>query len=44
VPAPTGHSALRLWDAFVALGEFGGLHEIKRSRRTGPQFGPRPAR
>jgi hypothetical protein len=41
-PAPTGDAALRLWDAFVALGEFDGLYEIKRSRRTGPQFGPRP--
>jgi hypothetical protein len=41
-PAPTGEAALRLWDAFVALGEFDGLYEIKRSRRTGPQFGPRP--
>jgi hypothetical protein len=41
-PAPTGEAAVRLWDTFVALGEFDGLYEIKRSRRTGPQFGPRP--
>jgi len=40
-PAPTGDAAVRLWDAFVALGEFDGLYEIKRTRRTGPQFGPR---
>lgn len=41
-PAPTGAAAVRLWDTFVALGEFDGLYEIKRTRRTGPQFGPRP--
>jgi len=41
-PAPTGDAALRFWDIFVALGEFEGLYEIKRSRRTGPIFGPRP--
>ncbi len=41
-PAPTGAAALRLWDAFVALGEFDGLYEIKRSRAGGPEFGPRP--
>ena len=41
-PPPTGAAAVRLWDTFVALGEFDGLYEIKRTRRTGPQFGPRP--
>ena len=41
-PAPTGDAAVRLWDTFVALGEFDGLYEIKRTRRTGPQFGARP--
>jgi DSBA-like thioredoxin domain len=41
-PAPTGDAAVRLWDTFVALGEFAGLYEIKRSRDTGPVFGPRP--
>lgn len=34
--------ALVLWDAFVILGQFGGLFEVKRSRTTGPIFGPRP--
>lgn len=42
-PAPTGADALVLWDAFVTLGQFGGLFEVKRSRTTGPIFGPRPA-
>ena len=42
-PAPTGAAAARLWDSFVGLGAFDGLYEIKRTRATGPQFGPRPA-
>jgi hypothetical protein len=42
-PAPTGQDALDLWDAFVTLGRFEGLYEIKRSRNTGPVFGPRPS-
>jgi len=41
-PAPTGTDALELWDAFVTLGRFEGLYEVKRSRTTGPIFGPRP--
>jgi hypothetical protein len=41
-PAPTGHDAAELWDAFVALGKFDGLYEIKRSREVGPILGPRP--
>lgn len=41
-PAPTGRDALDLWDAFVVLGRFEGLYEIKRSREGGPKFGVRP--
>jgi protein-disulfide isomerase-like protein with CxxC motif len=41
-PAPAGDDALKLWDAFQALSELDGVYEIKRSRSTGPQFGPRP--
>jgi len=41
-PAPTGQDALDLWDAFVTLGRFTGLYEIKRSRTVSPQFGARP--
>ncbi len=42
-PAPTGADALDLWDAFVTLGRFEGLYEVKRSRSTDPIFGARPA-
>jgi hypothetical protein len=42
-PAPTGDDAVALWDAFVTLGRFEGLYEIKRSRNTRPIFGARPA-
>ncbi|MCY7299743.1 MAG: disulfide bond formation protein DsbA [Ilumatobacteraceae bacterium] len=42
-PAPTGADATDLWDAFVSLGRFEGLYEVKRTRSTGPIFGPRPA-
>jgi len=41
-PAPTGPEACDLWDAFVALGKFDGLYEIKRTREVGPILGPRP--
>jgi 2-hydroxychromene-2-carboxylate isomerase len=41
-PAPTGHDALLLWDALVALSSIDGVYEIKRSRSVGPTFGPRP--
>ena len=41
-PAPTGAEAVELWDAFVALGRFDGLYEIKRTREVGPILGPRP--
>jgi len=42
-PAPTGQDAVDLWDAFVSLGRFTGLYEIKRSRSVKPIFGTRPA-
>lgn len=42
-PAPTGADALVLWDAFVTLGRFEGLYEVKLTRSTDPVFGPRPA-
>jgi hypothetical protein len=42
-PAPTGEDALALWDAFVVLGRFDGLYEIKRTRKVKPIFGPRPS-
>jgi len=42
-PAPTGQDAVDLWDAFVSLGRFDGLYEIKRSRKVSPIFGPRPS-
>jgi hypothetical protein len=42
-PAPTGAAAGALWDAFVTLGNFEGLYEIKRTREVDPILGPRPA-
>lgn len=42
-PAPTGAGALDLWDAFVTLGRFEGVYEVKRTRNTDPIFGSRPA-
>jgi hypothetical protein len=41
-PAPTGEQALKLWDAYVALGTIPGVYEIKRTREVGPQLPPRP--
>jgi hypothetical protein len=41
-PAPHGQDAVDLWDAFMTLGRFDGLYEIKRSRDVRPIFGPRP--
>jgi len=40
--APTGAEAVELWDAFVTLGRFDGLYELKRTREVGPILGPRP--
>lgn len=42
-PAPTGEDAVKMWDAMVAAGRIPGFFEFKRSRDTGPIFGPRPA-
>lgn len=42
-PAPTGIDAVELWNAFVVIGKFDGLYEIKRTRNVGPIFGPRPS-
>jgi hypothetical protein len=41
-PAPTGPEACELWDAFISLGKFDGLYEIKRTRDVRPILGPRP--
>ena len=41
-PAPTGDEAVKLWDAFVTLGNISGLYEIKRTRDVGPQLPARP--
>jgi hypothetical protein len=41
-PAPTGEDAVKMWDAMVAAGRIPGFFEFKRSRDTGPVFGPRP--
>jgi hypothetical protein len=42
-PAPTGKDAVAMWDAMVTAGRIPGFYEFKRSRETGPIFGPRPA-
>ena len=41
-PAPTGDEALKLWDAYVALGSIRGVYEIKRTREGGRHLPPRP--
>ena len=41
-PAPRGQDAVDLWDAFLTLGKYDGVYEIKRSRNVRPIFGPRP--
>jgi len=43
-PAPTGAAALALFDGLVAVADAGadGFFELKRERRVGPIFGPRP--
>jgi hypothetical protein len=33
---------VNMWDAMVAAGRIPGFFEFKRSRDTGPVFGPRP--
>jgi len=41
-PAPTGPAAVQMWDAMIMAGRIPGFYEFKRSRETGPVFGPRP--
>ena len=41
-PAPTGKSAVALWDAIIVAGRTPGFFELKRTRETGPLFGERP--
>jgi len=42
--APTGETALRLWDGFVAMATVPGFWEAKRTRTERPDFGSRPDR
>lgn len=37
-PAPTGETALKLWDAVYAAASVPGFYELKRGRTSGPQF------
>ncbi len=37
-PAPTGETALRLWDGIYAAASVPGFYELKRGRTVGPQF------
>lgn len=37
-PAPRGEAAGRLWDGVLAITEFEGFYELKRSRNQDPQF------
>lgn len=41
-PAPTGEAALQLFDALITMSTQDGFFELKRTRATQPQFGPRP--
>ncbi|XPP25740.1 MAG: DsbA family protein [Leucobacter sp.] len=37
-PAPTGETALQLWDGIYAAASVPGFYELKRGRTLGPQF------
>lgn len=37
-PAPTGETALKLWDGIYAAASVPGFYELKRGRTQGPQF------
>ncbi|HEY0248348.1 MAG TPA: disulfide bond formation protein DsbA [Gryllotalpicola sp.] len=37
-PAPTGETALKLWDGILAAASYDGFFELKRSRTRDPQF------
>jgi hypothetical protein len=39
---PPGADATRLWDAFVSLATMEEFWEMKRTRTSSPEFGPRP--
>ena len=41
-PPPTGEAAVALLEHVVGVRELPGVYEIKRGRRSGPEFGPRP--
>lgn len=41
-PSPTGGDALRLLDHVLDAALIPGFLELKRGRKSGPQFGPRP--
>lgn len=41
-PAPAGPDALRLLDHVLDSAVIPGFFELKRGRKSGPQFGPRP--
>jgi hypothetical protein len=41
-PPPAGADALALLEHVVALRDIPGVYEVKRGRRAGPEFGPRP--
>ncbi len=41
-PPPTGSDALRLLDHVLGSSVIPGFFELKRGRKSGPQFGPRP--
>ncbi len=41
-PAPTGDAAAELFDHVEALAQYPGFWEIKRTRTSRPEFGPRP--
>ena len=41
-PPPTGADAVALLEHVVAVRDIPGVFEVKRGRRSGPQFGPRP--
>src|SRR5690606_22412403 len=37
-PAPTGETALKLWDGIYAAASVPGFYELKRGRTEGPKF------